>query len=119
MVKFTLLINSSPYSPGTNTAYQFAIASLAKGHKLLRIFFYREGVCNGNSFIHPPQDEVSRVSLWQELAAQHGIELIICVAAAERRGVTEENLAPGFKISGLGQLVEAAIDADRFLVFNE
>jgi tRNA 2-thiouridine synthesizing protein D len=27
-------------------------------------------------------------------------------------------LAPGFRISGLGQLIEAGIEADRFLVFG-
>lgn len=122
---FTLLINAAPFtSQGSNTAYQFAKAVLSKGHKLLRIFFYEEGVYNGNSFIKTPQDEVSIVSVWQQLAEEHGTELVICVAAAQRRGVLDDsesqssNLANEFKISGLGQLIEAAMTADRFVVFN-
>jgi tRNA 2-thiouridine synthesizing protein D len=31
----------------------------------------------------------------------------------------EENLAPGFRISGLGQLVEAGIESDRLVVFGD
>ena len=30
----------------------------------------------------------------------------------------EANLAPGFRISGLGQLVEAMVQADRFVPFG-
>jgi sulfur relay (sulfurtransferase) complex TusBCD TusD component (DsrE family) len=57
-----------------------------------------------------------------------GIDLVICISAAQRRGLlsleesrrqnrTDQDLAPGFRISGLGQLVEATINADRFIVF--
>ena len=42
----------------------------------------------------------------------------MCVAAALRRGIKEELLAPGFRISGLGQLIEAGIKADRLVVFG-
>jgi tRNA 2-thiouridine synthesizing protein D len=41
------------------------------------------------------------------------------VAAALRRGIKEENLAKGFRISGLGQLVEAGIQTDRTVVFGD
>jgi len=45
--------------------------------------------------------------------------LAVCVAAGLRRGLKDEVLAPGFRITGLGQLVEAGIDADRTLVFGD
>lgn len=123
---FSLLINAAPFSSrGANTAYQFAKAVLAKDHKIPRIFFYKEGIYNSNCYQQPPQDEVNQLCRWQQLAENYGIELIVCVAAAQRRGVIESfeqqsgNLASGFKISGLGQLIEAITTADRFLVFNE
>jgi tRNA 2-thiouridine synthesizing protein D len=44
---------------------------------------------------------------------------VVCVAAALRRGIVEQNLAQGFRISGLGQLVESAIQSDRLVVFGD
>ncbi len=44
---------------------------------------------------------------------------MVCVAAALRRGIKDETLAPGFRISGLGQLVEAGIEGDRLVVFGD
>jgi tRNA 2-thiouridine synthesizing protein D len=44
---------------------------------------------------------------------------VVCVAAALRRGIRDENLAKGFRISGLGQLVEAGIQTDRVVVFGD
>jgi tRNA 2-thiouridine synthesizing protein D len=43
---------------------------------------------------------------------------VVCVAAALRRGIKDEVLAPGFRISGLGQLVDAGIKADRTVTFG-
>ena len=54
-----------------------------------------------------------------KLAEQHGIDLVVCVAAALRRGIKDEILAKGFRISGLGQLVETGIEADRLVVFGD
>ena len=65
---------------------------------------------------------------WATFATEHGIELAVCVAAALRRGVlgsedaaryerAATNVSPPFQIVGLGQMVEAAITADRFVTF--
>ena len=43
----------------------------------------------------------------------------VWIAAALRRGIKEEILQDGFRISGLGQLVEAGIDNDRLVVFGD
>ena len=34
-------------------------------------------------------------------------------------GVTADNIADGFRISGLGQLIEAGITADRLVAFGD
>ena len=52
-------------------------------------------------------------SQWSQLATAHKIDLVVCSTAGLRRGVREANLAPGFRISGLGQMVEASLIADR------
>ncbi|MCX7902650.1 MAG: hypothetical protein N2483_10290 [Burkholderiaceae bacterium] len=41
------------------------------------------------------------------------------MAAGLRRGIVEGSLAPGFRIAGLGQLIDAGIKADRLVVFGD
>lgn len=121
-MKFTLLINAAPYThQASDTAYHFAQAALTKGHRVERVFFYHDGVYNGARFSDPPRDERNRVTCWRELAAAHGMDLVVCVSAARRRGITEEDgvLADGFRVTGLGQLIEAGTQCDRLLVFGD
>ena len=119
-MKIGLLVNEGPYNhQAADTAYQFARAVLAKGHQVQRVFFYNDGVNNASKLTEPPQDDRHIVNRWSKLAAEHGIDLVVCVAAGLRRGLVEENLAPGFRISGLGQLVEAGIESDRLVAFGD
>ena len=119
-MKFGILVNEGPYQhQASDSAYQFAIAALAKGHEIYRVFFYHDGVNNATRLTEPPQDDRNVVVRWSKLAEEHGVDLVVCVAAALRRGIKEEVLAPGFRISGLGQLVEAGIEADRLVTFGD
>lgn len=130
-MKFGIMVNEGPYQhQASDTAYQFAKAALAKGHSIYRVFFYHDGVNNGTRLTVPPQDDRNIVNRWSELAAANNIDLVVCVAAAQRRGILDEseakrhgkdasNIAPGFRISGLGQLVEAGIQSDRLVVFGD
>ncbi len=130
-MKLTIQVNEGPYQhEAADSAYQFTKAALEKGHEIFRIFFYHDGVNNGTRLTTPPQDDRNVVKRWSELAEQHGLDLVVCVAAAQRRGIVDEgeakrngkdatNIAPGFRISGLGQLVEGAIQSDRLVVFGD
>jgi len=130
-MKFAIMVSEGPYThQATDSAYQFAKAAIAKGHEITRVFFYHDGVNNGTRLTVPPQDDRHIVNRWSEIAAQHNIDLVICIAAAQRRGLLDENeakrqgkdannIAPGFRISGLGQLVEAGIQSDRLVVFGD
>ena len=119
-MKFGLLVSEGPYThQASDTAYQFAAAALAKGDEIQRVFFYHDGVYNGSKFTEPPQDDRHIVNRWSALAAEHRIDLVVCVAAALRRGIKQEGLAPGFRISGLGQLVDSGIKADRLVTFGD
>ena len=129
-MKFGIMVNEGPYThEASDTAYQFAKAALAKGHEIYRVFFYHDGVNNCTRLTVPPQDDRNIVKRWSELAAQHKLDLVVCIAAAQRRGLMDaaeakrngkdaHNIAPGFRISGLGQLIEAGIQADRLVVFG-
>ena len=130
-MKLGILINEGPYThEASDTAYQFAKAALAKGHEIFRVFFYHDGVNNGTRLTTPPQDDRNIVKRWSDLAEEHNLDLVVCVAAAQRRGIVDEgeaqrngkdatNIAPGFRISGLGQLVEGGIQSDRLVVFGD
>ncbi len=130
-MKLSILVNEGPYThQAADTALQFAKAALAKGHEIFRVFFYHDGVNNGTRLGIPPQDDRNLTVQWSELAGQHGLDLVVCIAAAQRRGLLDENeakrqgkdshnIAPGFRISGLGQLIEAGIQADRLVVFGD
>jgi tRNA 2-thiouridine synthesizing protein D len=119
-MKFGLMVSTGPYTrQGSDTAYQFAAAALAKGHEIQRVFFYHDGVYNASKLTEPPQDDRHIVNRWSALATQHKIDMVVCVAAALRRGIKDEVLAPGFRISGLGQLVDTGIKADRLVTFGD
>lgn len=130
-MKLTIQVNEGPYQhQSADTAYHFAKAALEKGHEIFRIFFYHDGVNNGTRLTTPPQDDRNIVKRWSELAEAHNIDMVLCVAAAQRRGIVDDgeaerngkdatNMAPGFRISGLGQLVEGGIESDRLIVFGD
>lgn len=130
-MKFAILINEGPYThQASDTAFQFAKAVLARGHEIFRVFFYHDGVNNATRLTTPPQDDRNIVDRWSKLAQGSELDMVVCVAAAQRRGIVDDgemkrngkdatNLAPGFRISGLGQLVEAGIQADRIVVFGD
>ena len=122
-LKFTLQVNAGPYaSEAADLAYHFALAALSKGHCVRRVFFYHEGVYHALAQAAPPADEPNRVARWTELAKDHGVDLVLCSAAAQRRGVwtkeEQSQLAPGFRVGGLALLVESILETDRLLVFG-
>ena len=119
-MKLGILINEGPLThQASDSALHFAQAALAKGHEITRVFFYNDGVYNANRFSAPQSDDRDLVAKWAEMAKEHHIDLVVCIAAALRRGIGEEVLQDGFRISGLGQLVEAGIESDRLVVFGE
>ena len=126
---YTLVVNGPVYGDqSARSAYQFANALVARGHTLVSVFFYKEGVTNGSTLTVPANDEFDLVKGWQRLAKEHGVRLETCVAAALRRGILSEeesslhglgchNLAAGFEQAGLGSLAEAMLVQDRVVQF--
>jgi len=97
-------------------------------HEIFRVFFYHEGIYHAFEHSTPPDDELQMTKKWTELTIEHGVDLVVCISAAQRRGLLcadeakrqkkkDLDLAKGFRISGLGQLLEAMLVADRFLEF--
>lgn len=128
-MKFAVQINCSPFQQqGAVTAYRFICAALNQGHSIYRVFFYFDGAYNAFAQMIQPDDEQPVIARWVQLAKDHAIDLVVCISAAQRRGLldpveakrrsVECQLADGFRISGLGQWVDACLEADRVLVFG-
>ncbi|MDF1582074.1 MAG: sulfurtransferase complex subunit TusD [Methyloprofundus sp.] len=129
-MKYAIQVNSSPYqSNSADTAYQFIKAALEMGHEVVRVFFYQEGVYHAFRYATPPDDEVHVVARWTKLAEDYGLDLVVCISAAQRRGLLEQgeakrqgkqdnDVADGFRIAGLGLWVEAMLIAERFVAFS-
>lgn len=128
-MRFALMITGPAYgTQQASSALQFASALISAGHELDCVFFYREGVYNASAFSAPASDETDIVRCWQQLQQQYGVALHVCVAAALRRGITDDsqaqqlqlpaaNLLPGFSLSGLGELARAALRCERVVQF--
>jgi len=130
-MKFSILVSEGPYQhQASDSAYLFTKAALEKAHEIFRVFFYHDGVNNASRLTVPPQDDRHIVNRWAELGKKYNLDLVVCIAAAQRRGMLDEkeakrqgknadNLNEGFRISGLGQLIEAGIQADRLVEFGD
>ncbi len=129
-MKFTLAIYGAPSNTqAAHSALQFARALITQGHTLYRLFFYADGVYNASTLITPPQDEINLPLQWQQFIHEHQLDAVVCIAAALRRGILDKteaaryqksasNLNDCFELSGLGQLIEAAIASDRVVAFG-
>ena len=125
---YSLLIQTSPDNLSIITsALEFAQALLKKNHRLLRVFFYGDGVLLGSQGVIVPQDEPDIYKAWRAFIEAEKIDAVVCIAAALKRGVlnlsesqrygTAATLAPAYDLSGLGQLTEAALNSDRLITF--
>lgn len=124
-MRYVLAIKQPIYgSQGAYFAYQFACALLQQGHQISQIFFFQQGVSNGNAFVAPANDEFHLQKHWQQLSQQYQVPLHLCIAASQRRGIVDpssasdkqqHNLAVHFILAGLGEFSKAVLEADRLI----
>lgn len=128
-MKFAIALFAPPHAPSSRRALRFAEAVLAGGHEINRLFFYQDGVHNAADGIVTPQDEPDLPAQWRAFVERHELDAVVCIAAALRRGVLDAQEAqrygrtaiavtPPWELSGLGQLHEAAQQADRLVCFG-
>ncbi|ANT63855.1 Putative sulfurtransferase DsrE [Prosthecochloris sp. CIB 2401] len=120
IVNIGILLKEGPYNhQASDTAYKFAEAAIAKGHKVDAVFLYNDGVTNVNKLMDPPQDDRHIADRWSKLSKQHGVEVLACIAASKRRGINDDILIEGGEITGLGTLTDIAIRNDRLVTFGD
>lgn len=128
-MKFAIALFAPPHAPSSRRALRFAEAALAGGHQIVRLFLYQDSVHVASSLPVSAQDELDLPAAWRAFVTEHNLDAVVCIAAALRRGVlngeeaqryarTSHNLEAPWELSGLGQLHEAAQDADRLICFG-
>lgn len=129
-MKYAIQVNAAPYeSQACENAYQFIKAALRRGHEIVRVFFYHDGVYNALNSASPDSETPTPLAHWPALAKEHGIDLVACVTALQKRGVSNPSeaepmdtagtrVAGCFRVAGLGLWVDACLKADRVVVFG-
>ena len=130
-MNIAVAVHGAPFaSQAARSALKFVQAAVAREHRVYRVFFYHEGVRVADTQRVVPQEDVPLLDEWVELARVHKIELTLCIAAALKRGILNDEerqrydrqaatADPRFEIVGLGQLLDAVITADRFVTFAD
>jgi len=119
MMKIAVMLQEGPYNhQAADTAYNFVDAAMAKGHEVTGVFMYDDAVSNVAKNMDPPQDDRHIGKRWSELGAK-GVDIIVCVAAAKRRGINPDLIFENTRISGLGQLSELCENNDRLVTFGD
>lgn len=127
---FSLVIYASQTaSQSEHSALRFTRSAIAQGHQIYRVFFYGDSVTSVSNLKVTPRDEIDITDQWLEIAESADTDLVVCIAAAVKRGVLDQqeakrhnkekaNLKLGFELSGLGQLADAIIHSDRVITFG-
>lgn len=128
-MKLTILVTSPPTASLTvQQAIQFIELAVREGQAIDNIFFYMDGVNNANAYLHPASDEFNAHHAWSAIAEKFNIPLLVCITAAERRGVIDKklalqngaegaNLKAPFLQVGLSDFFERLHNVDRLVQF--
>ena len=117
-MKMGVMVLEGPYQhQAADSAYNFVQAALKRGHEIIGIFLYTDGVNNINQFINPP-GERNIAKRFDELGEQ-GIEVVACTACAKFRGMRPNLKVEHVRLSGLGSLASYLQSADRFVTFGD
>ncbi len=122
-MQISILVQGSPTSTrACHSALDFSQSVVDSEHSLFRVFFYQDAVSIGSRHFATPPDEPNLQNAWLALSKQYDVELVLCVSAAQRRGISQADdhntVAEGFLVSGLGQLIEAMLESDRLVSFT-
>ncbi len=113
MSRYAFLIQAEPAALASHHhAWQVAQALIAAGHEIPLLFFSGSSVALALASSEPAASEWHPAAAWGQLAAS---ERVLCASAAQRLGLNEQNIAPGFRLGGLGEWVSTASEVDKVI----
>lgn len=127
MAQISLLITTAPFDANIAVMghYQRAKALLADGHKLRNAFFYLQGTYHAIPSLIKNSQGLTPYLGWLELQQQCQLRLMVCISAANQRGLCDsENAAalgqqalivPPFEQVGLGEFFTQLHDCDQLI----
>lgn len=130
MASFMLLVHSGRYAnQSSRSALLYANAIIDKGHALKAVFFYNDGVSAANGLSVIPSDELDNTNGFKQLHQNHNIPLLLCVTAAEKRGILDQtqaeqegfehfNIDSSFTVAGLAEMAAIASETDKVVQFK-
>lgn len=118
--KIAFVVTTAPNVNLTATAINIVSTALSSGYEVVGVFFYQQGVLNAAAHVSIPNDEFQAAASWQTLHETYNLPLHVCTTAAEKHGLNDEltegsNIAKSFTISGLGELVELTVSAEKVI----
>lgn len=128
-MNYTVLVTGSAYgTQNASTALLFCQSLIKMRHTLNSVFFYCDGVFNANSFNKSAIDEFNLLIGWEKLNKKYKVKLYVCISAALRRGVIEDeklsdskikkgNFSNFFQLTGLVELANSIRFSDRIIQF--
>lgn len=117
-MKIAVLLLEGPYQrEASDTAYNFVKAAIAKGHEVIGVFMYSDGVYNINKHIRPTAER-NIAQRWDEIGAQ-GIPIVACSACSSFRGINKQIIVANGQLKGLGTLARLVEECDRFITFGD
>lgn len=117
-MKIGILVLEGPYQhQAIDSAYHFVRAAQARGHEIVGVFLFTDGVNNANRYIKPTGER--NINQMIDQLGADGIPVVACSACARFRGLTRELTSEHIKTSGLGSLADMISAADRFVTFGD
>jgi len=117
LARFVLSLHTPPSDHDTTQRIiKFANACVAQGHTVDAIFLYQNGVYHASEHFELASDELAIPMHWQQLADK-GINLMLCITAAEKRGLNTSQTSV-FSVAGLAEFAMIASDADKWIQFK-
>jgi len=119
-VNILLIVNESPWgSTLAGAAVRFLEAAQSVGHRVPAVYFHGDGVYNALPGRVSDAGATDLTTAWCRLGRDHGVDLLLCSAAAARRFSAQvaESLEAPFREAGLAEMLQWAASCDRVVTF--
>lgn len=115
-MKIGVMLLTGPYQyEASDSMVQFVEAAVKKGHEVVGIFLFMDGVYTMNKNVKPT-GERNIVEMIDRLGEK--IPVTACSACAQFRGMKKEFSSRNVKVGGLGDLMKIVRECDRFITFG-
>lgn len=110
-VRILVIVNSSPWGGTLGvTALRLVRALLGRGDQVAAVYFREEGVYQAQDGRSNDAGTPAMAGSWRGLAQHHGLALLLCSSAAQRRLAAPPD---GFREAGLAEVLEIMNSCDR------